>query len=371
VPRNGLAGLWRRLSDVREGKRQANEGSSMDAHATNVASRNPSNGGTSPYVVVAPSCGRFLHPRRNERTNTGRSLSYSRTDFRSPDPLVKISPSGAVARRALSWPGMAVEMTEATQPCQIEVRFCAPVHLLVLFEEGVRRNGLTCVEGLSRSRLQNLKGKLVFVPAGHEYYDRQEPSRLSRAAYFYFDPAVLPCKSEAGHASVSLAPRLLFEDAGVWNIASRLKALIEQPGPVDPLYCESLGVVLAHELVGLGSGGARVGPTVRGGLAGWQQRVVASYIEEHVADEIPLATMAQLARLSLYHFSRAFKQTFRTPPHQFHMHRRIERAKSLLRNPALSITSIGMAVGFSDPSAFSTAFRKATGMTPSGFQRSA
>jgi AraC family transcriptional regulator len=343
----------------------------MDAHATNVASHNPSHSGTSLYVAVSPGCGRLLHPRRDERTNTAPRLSYGRTDFRSPDTLVKISPSGAVVRRALSWPGMAVEVAEATQPCQIEVRFCAPVHLLVLFEEGVRQNGHTGVAGLPRSRLENLKGKLVFVPAGHEYYDRQEPSRLSRAAYFYFDPAVLPCRSEAEHGGVSLAPRLFFEDAGVWNIAIRLKALIEEPGAVDRLYCESLGVVLAHELAGLGSGGARVEPTVRGGLAGWQQRAVASYIEEHVADEIPLATMARLARLSPYHFSRAFKQTFGTPPHQFHMHRRIEEAKSLLRNPALSITSIGMAVGFSDTSAFSTAFRKATGMTPSGFQRSA
>jgi len=72
-----------------------------------------------------------------------------------------------------------------------------------------------------------------------------------------------------------------------------------------------------------------------------------------------------------YHFSRAFKQIFGIPPHRFHLHCRIERAKSLLRSPAASITSVGMAVGFSEASAFSTAFRKATGMTPTGFQRSA
>jgi hypothetical protein len=218
--------------------------------------------------------------------------------FRAPDTLVKISPSDALARRALSWPGMAVETAEVTQPCRIEVRFCAPVHLLVLFEEGVRRKGLSCIEGRPRSGLRNLKGKLVFVPSGHEYYDWQEPSRLSRAAYFYFDTAVLPSKSETGHAAALLAPRLFFEDAGVRNIAIRLKALIEGGGPVDRLYCESLGVVLAHELARLGSGGARVEPAVRGGLAGWQQRAVSNYIEEHIADEIPLATMAQLARLS-------------------------------------------------------------------------
>jgi AraC family transcriptional regulator len=338
----------------------------MDAHATNVASRNPSNRGPRPCVAASPSRGRLLGPWRDERTNTGRHLS----DGRAPDTLVNISPSDAVARRALSWPGMAAETARATELRRIEVRFRAPVHLLVLFEEGVRREGLTCIEGLPPSGLHNLKGKLAFVPSGHEYYDWQEPSRLSRAAYFYFDPSMPPSNFEVGRAGVSLAPRLFFEDTGVWEIAIRLKALIEGPGAIDRLYCESLGVVLAHELLGFGSPGARVEPAVRGGLAAWQQRVVASYIEENVADEIPLATLAQLARLSPYHFSRAFKQTFGMPPHRFHTHRRIERAKSLLRSPGASVTSVGMALGFSEASAFSTAFRKATGMSPTGFQRS-
>jgi len=51
---------------------------------------------------------------------------------------------------------------------------------------------------------------------------------------------------------------------------------------------------------------ARRGPASRGGLACWQQKRVAAYIEEHVADDIPLATLAELAQLSPYHFSRSF-----------------------------------------------------------------
>jgi AraC family transcriptional regulator len=68
--------------------------------------------------------------------------------------------------------------------------------------------------------------------------------------------------------------------------------------------------------------------------------------------------------------SRAFRQTFGMPPHRFHTHRRIERAKPLLTNPAASVTSVGMAVGFCETSSFSAAFRKGTGVTPSSFQRS-
>jgi len=176
---------------------------------------------------------------------------------------------------------MAAETARTTEPRRIEVRFRASVHLLVLFEEGVRREGLTRIEGLPPSALRNLKGKLVFVPSGHEHYDWQELSRLSRIAYFYFDPTVLPSKSEP---TESLPPRLFFENTAVWDIAIRLKVLIEAAGAVDRLYCESLGLVLAHELVSLSPGATCVEAAVRGGLAGWQQRVVASYIEEHVAE---------------------------------------------------------------------------------------
>jgi AraC family transcriptional regulator len=109
----------------------------------------------------------------------------------------------------------------------------------------------------------------------------------------------------------------------------------------------------------------------RGGLAGWQQRAVAKYIEEHLAHPIPLGTVAAIARLSPFHFSRAFKQSFGMPPRRYHLYRRIERAKSLLADPAVSITEVGMALGFCETSSFSTAFRKVTGVTPTGFQRSA
>jgi AraC family transcriptional regulator len=50
------------------------------------------------------------------------------------------------------------------------------------------------------------------------------------------------------------------------------------------------------------------------------------------------------------------------------MRRRIERAKSLLAKSA-SVTSVGMALGFSETSSFTAAFRRLTGVTPTGYQR--
>ena len=128
--------------------------------------------------------------------------------------------------------------------------------------------------------------------------------------------------------------------------------------------------MLAHELLRLQQGSAPAKQLVRGGLAAWQQRMVTTYIEEHLAEPILLATLAGLAGLSTYHFCRAFKQSFGLPPHRYHTSRRIEHAKTLLAKPALSVTNIGMRVGFSETSSFTAAFRKATGLTPSAHHRS-
>jgi AraC family transcriptional regulator len=88
--------------------------------------------------------------------------------------------------------------------------------------------------------------------------------------------------------------------------------------------------VLAHELIRLNAGPPRIEDPMRGGLAAWQQRVIATHIDEHLAEQISLTTLAGLVGLSPYHFCRAFRQSFGTPPHRYHSSHRIERARTLL-----------------------------------------
>jgi AraC-like DNA-binding protein len=343
----------------------------MDLRATDPVSRISYHRDASPYPAVSQMHRRFTHEWPDEPFDHNRAHQlHGRTGRGAVEAAVEITPPEAVIRHRLTWLGMAAETAYTTETRKIETRFRAAAHLLVLFEEGARTSGSTFVEDLSRSTLRNCRGKLVFVPSGHEYFDEREPSGITRVAYFHFDPAALPVNPVLDSTEMSFAPRLFFEDAGLWDTAIKLKGLIESPQAVDRLYCESLGVVLAHELVRLGSGAPRIEPPARGGLAGWQQGAVTRHIEEHLAEQIPLATLARIARLSPYHFCRAFKQSFGIPPHRFHMRRRIERAKSLLVKPATSVTSVGMALGFSETSSFTAAFRRATGLTPTGYQRS-
>jgi len=56
-------------------------------------------------------------------------------------------------------------------------------------------------------------------------------------------------------------------------------------------------------------------------------------------------------------------------PHEWLTKLRLERAQELMRNPKMPLTEIALAVGYQTPSAFSAAFRRDTGMTPSSFRR--
>jgi AraC family transcriptional regulator len=108
---------------------------------------------------------------------------------------------------------------------------------------------------------------------------------------------------------------------------------------------------------------------LRGGLPAWQQKRAIEFIEEHLAEEISLAALAELAGLSRFHFARAFTQSFGVPPHRYHMARRMDRARSLLQQPTLSVTQIGIQIGFRESSSFTKAFRRFTGLTPTEYRR--
>jgi AraC family transcriptional regulator len=129
-------------------------------------------------------------------------------------------------------------------------------------------------------------------------------------------------------------------------------------------------IVLAHELLRLAGKRQRAGPAERGGLAQWQQKRVVEFMEEHLVADVSLAELADLVRLSPYHFVRSFKQSFGQPPHRYWSARRIERAKELLANPNTSITAIALEIGFSGSSAFSSTFHRIAGQTPSAYRRS-
>jgi AraC family transcriptional regulator len=295
---------------------------------------------------------------------------HHRTVPDTAQPVVQISPSQAVSRRSVAWPGVAGEIVQANQRGRIHFRFCAPVHMLVMYERSMRHEGGTLIQGLPQSTRCDCSRKLVFVPAGHEYHDWQEPRTLPRVVFFYFDPARLASSPELSVSGSSFAPRLFFEDRAIWDTALKLRTLIECGGSDHRLYVQALGIVLVHDLAQLTTARGCAAAQVHGGLAAWQRRKAADYIEEHLAESISLAALARLVHLSPNYFCRAFSQSFGIPPQRYHTRQRIERAKTLLEKRSTSVTDVGLNVGYSEASAFSAAFRRVSGLTPSSYRRS-
>lgn len=106
-------------------------------------------------------------------------------------------------------------------------------------------------------------------------------------------------------------------------------------------------------------------------LAPRQIRAVQAYVETHLHQSIALADLAATAGLSSFHFLRSFKGSLGSTPARYVLDRRMERARYLLKVSSLSVSEIGIGVGFDDVSHFSRAFRRAVGVAPSVFRSAA
>lgn len=295
--------------------------------------------------------------------------AISRSEKRDPAAkhgLVDISSPESVNCRRIAGHGVTAELVQPTSNKRTEYRFrSSSIHLLVVFEEAQREAGESTVEGVPPSTQRNLSHKLIFVPAGRTYSEWHTARNPIRILFVYLDSNELGLEP----ASAQLTPRLLFEDTGLRDLALRLKRAVATNDADDRAYFDALGIILLHELKRLNHRGAEPVPHVKGGLALYHQRMVTTFIEEHLSEPIPLATLAQLTQLSPYHFCRAFKQSFGAPPHRYHATRRIERAKTLLAKRSLSVTEIGLELGFCETSSFCSAFRKTTGQSPTAYRR--
>jgi len=93
------------------------------------------------------------------------------------------------------------------------------------------------------------------------------------------------------------------------------------------------------------------------------------FIDDSYNLPLNLAAISKEACLSPYHFLRLFRDAFDTTPHQYLIHRRIEKAKELLRARSLSVTDVCFEVGFESLGSFSSLFRKCVGHAPINYRR--
>ena len=98
-------------------------------------------------------------------------------------------------------------------------------------------------------------------------------------------------------------------------------------------------------------------------------RMVDSYITGHIDKKITLSMLARYVNRSENYLSRIFKAETGINVINYVNTRKIQRAKELLADPAISITEISLSLGFDEPSYFNKIFNKICGINPSDYRK--
>lgn len=135
------------------------------------------------------------------------------------------------------------------------------------------------------------------------------------------------------------------------------------------LEVEAHAILISAHLLRQHHGYSMAKQVSKGGLAGWQLRVVCDKMEADLGRDFSLEELAREVGISATHFNRAFKQSTGMPPFAWLAQRRMESAKQMLLDPTLPISQIALSLGFSAQAQFTTAFKRLTGTTPGVWRR--
>lgn len=167
---------------------------------------------------------------------------------------------------------------------------------------------------------------------------------------------------------IEIRNRFQVRDEQLENIAWALKAEIDAGYPCGRLYLDSLGMAAATRLLMRHSSVSREPRNLNGRLSERRLRQVLSFIEDNLSNDISLRDIAAVAGLSVSHFKSLFRESLGLPVHQYLIRRRVERAKTLLREDKLPISQIAFEAGFAHQSHLARHMRRVLGMSPKAFR---
>ena len=113
-------------------------------------------------------------------------------------------------------------------------------------------------------------------------------------------------------------------------------------------------------------------PFVVGGLVRDHSDAVVASAQSHIGDALESASVTAVAAevgVSARTLNRRFRAAIDMSPRDYIELVRIEQAKRMLAESNESVDRVRTSLGFLDPTAFRRAFRRVTGLTPSGYRR--
>jgi AraC family transcriptional regulator len=184
-----------------------------------------------------------------------------------------------------------------------------------------------------------------------------------------FDEQVMERLLGSKIALPSAPLRAALTDAHVVDLVYRLHAQARAGQPLGASYVEGLSLTLGSYVFGKYGSRDATDPVAGALPTAYRVRLIA-LIDDQLARDLSLTELAAVVGYSPDHFARLFKRAFGVSPYQYVLERRIERAKSLLRQRSLSIADVAVRCGFASQAHLHLAFKARTGITPGAYRKS-
>jgi two-component system response regulator YesN len=95
---------------------------------------------------------------------------------------------------------------------------------------------------------------------------------------------------------------------------------------------------------------------------------IKRYINQHLADDLSLAALAEEFYINPVYMSRLYKQTTGYNLSEYITHKRIDNSERLLLNTEMKINQIAKECGYDSAAYFTRVFKKQKGMSPQKFR---
>jgi AraC family transcriptional regulator len=190
-------------------------------------------------------------------------------------------------------------------------------------------------------------------------------------AHVYLPPGAVRDIASAefdGAASSPLQDVLGARDPLLQALLGALTDGVSGDKRLGALYLEGLLHTFVCRLLQVHAAGRSAGPAGAHILAPFRVRRVTDFVEAGLAEDLSLADLASVAGISVFHFTRGFHRATGFAPYAYLIHRRLERAKTLLQAGELPLDEVAAACGFRTTAQFASMFRRRTGLAPGRYR---
>jgi AraC family transcriptional regulator len=215
------------------------------------------------------------------------------------------------------------------------------------------------------NRFERLGDIFIVPPGEHLQFRGGSGKQLSIVCQISTEAISAIVGDEQHWTDSQLAATLDITNARIRALLFRVTEEVRYPGVAADRMFEHLGGELAIELARIYLENDERPAT--GGLAGWRLRL----IDERLSDDPAAPSLSDLAKhcnISVRQLTRGFKVSRGCSIGDYVEQRRMETAKRYLV-AGESVKTIAFTMGFSSPSSFTYAFRRAVGSSPSQFRQ--